>query len=59
MQKVLLGATGETGGSILNGLLEFGNFVSYLAMRQVFYLMSVNRKSQLLSDLPPLKSLMS
>lgn len=29
-QKVLLlGATGETGASILNGLRESGNFVSY------------------------------
>jgi hypothetical protein len=39
MQKVLLlGATGETGGSILNGLLDSGNFVSYFLKLYVYFL---------------------
>jgi uncharacterized protein YbjT (DUF2867 family) len=36
-QKVLLlGATGHTGSSILEGLIEYGGFVSALLVSEVF-----------------------
>lgn len=45
---ILLGATGETGASILTGLLTLGNFVSHPSQfSEAYRLTARNRKSQL------------